>query len=186
MSELRTNDSRRPWYREVWPWLLMLPPAASVVVGVMMLVLAIRTPSALVVDDYARIEELTSERFERDRRAFDLDIEATLRFSRLPSRVEVRLTQRDGVPHPRALRLTLRHATNPAADRVLELVDAGGAYAAAADPIPPGRYRVELMPPDGDWRLAGEIAGFDAPLRLRPQTDVGYAASATGPQPAGQ
>ena len=30
---MRDRDSR-PWYRQLWPWLLMLPPAAAVIGGV--------------------------------------------------------------------------------------------------------------------------------------------------------
>jgi len=30
----------RPWYRQLWPWLLMLPPAAAVIGGGFTLYLA--------------------------------------------------------------------------------------------------------------------------------------------------
>lgn len=168
MSGPRDSDRPRPWYREVWPWLLMLPPVASVAGGVTMVILASGTPAALVVDDYARIEELTSERFERDRRATALGLAAELGVESAPARVELRLHAAPGYSHPATLRLVLRHATNPAADHELELGDVGGAYAAPVELLP-GRYRVEVLPPDGSWRLAGQIARLDERLLLRPQ-----------------
>jgi hypothetical protein len=168
MSEPRADERERPWYREVWPWLLMLPPAASVAGGVMMVVLATGTPAALVVDDYSRIEALTSERFERDVRATELGLVARIDFLAAPARVEVRLESAGYFELPRTLRLILRHATNPAADRTVDLGDAGGALAAPVDLLP-GRYRIELLPPDSSWRLAGDLARPDGRHELRPQ-----------------
>jgi hypothetical protein len=45
-----------PWYRQLWPWLLMLPPAAAVFGGFLTLYLALATPDPLVRDDCARPE----------------------------------------------------------------------------------------------------------------------------------
>jgi hypothetical protein len=46
----------RPWYRQLWPWLLMLPPAAAVVGGFLTLYLALATPDPLVRRDCERPE----------------------------------------------------------------------------------------------------------------------------------
>jgi uncharacterized protein len=40
--------SHRPWYRQLWPWLLIIPPAAAVVGGFLTLYLALTRPDALV------------------------------------------------------------------------------------------------------------------------------------------
>jgi hypothetical protein len=46
-------DSRtcRPWYRQLWPWLLIIPPAAAVIGGGITLYLALSRPDALVRQD---------------------------------------------------------------------------------------------------------------------------------------
>jgi len=165
----------RPWYREIWPWLLMLPPALSVAGGVTMVYLATHTSSALVVDDYARIEELTSERFDRDREAARLGVAAELAFMPAPARIELSLRAPPPFTPPLTLMLTLRHATNPGADRAIELVRAGAGYAAPAELVP-GHYRLELIPADGAWRLAGELKGGEPRIVLEPQTDSATAA----------
>ena len=36
-----TEQTARPWYRHVWPWLLIVPPAAAVIGGCFVLYLAI-------------------------------------------------------------------------------------------------------------------------------------------------
>jgi hypothetical protein len=185
------NPDRRPWYREFWPWLLMLPPALSVVGGVAMLFLAIETPSALVVDDYARIEELTSERFDRDREALRLGLTAELEIEREAGHVELFLAAPPSYELPDVLILVLRHATNPAADLELSLAregdrfgsDAGHFGADAGRPgaeaehfgadaeLDTGIYYVELMDPERTWRLSAGARWLDGRIGLEPQAD---------------
>ena len=44
----------RPWYRQLWPWLVMAPPFASVCAGIAMIWMAIATNDGLVTPDYSR------------------------------------------------------------------------------------------------------------------------------------
>ena len=41
----------RPWYRQLWPWLLIVPPAAAVIGGCLTLYLAVTRPDTLVRED---------------------------------------------------------------------------------------------------------------------------------------
>jgi hypothetical protein len=41
----------KPWYRQVWPWLLIIPPLGAVIGGGITLYLAITRPDALVRKD---------------------------------------------------------------------------------------------------------------------------------------
>jgi hypothetical protein len=41
----------KPWYRHVWPWLLIVPPAGAVIGGGVTLYLAITRPDTLVRKD---------------------------------------------------------------------------------------------------------------------------------------
>ena len=47
-------DPGRPWYRQLWPWLLIIPPAAAVLGGGLTLYLAVSRPDNLVREDCAR------------------------------------------------------------------------------------------------------------------------------------
>jgi hypothetical protein len=47
---MSTSDAR-PWYRQLWPWLLIVPPAAAVIGGAVTLYLAISRPDVLVHQD---------------------------------------------------------------------------------------------------------------------------------------
>jgi hypothetical protein len=46
-----TDHSPKPWYRHVWPWLLIVPPAAAVIGGSITLYLAVTRPDTLVRKD---------------------------------------------------------------------------------------------------------------------------------------
>jgi hypothetical protein len=46
-----TEPSPKPWYRHVWPWLLIVPPTAAVIGGSLTLYLAVTRPDTLVRED---------------------------------------------------------------------------------------------------------------------------------------
>ena len=41
----------RPWYRQMWPWLLAVPPVAAVIGGGLTLYLVVTRPDTLVRKD---------------------------------------------------------------------------------------------------------------------------------------
>ena len=170
MNQGTDTGAGRPWYRELWPWLLMVPPVLSVVGGLAILYLATQTPTALVVDDYARIEQLTSERFARDREARRLELSAELSFESGTGRIEVTLEAPASGRLPDALTLALRHATDPSADRELSLARLGDRFVANAE-VAPGRYLLELMPADRSWRLGTGARRLAGRVILEPQPD---------------
>ena len=156
----------KPWFRERWPWLLMLPPAASVAAGFALLYFAVREPAPLAVDDYSRIEEISREESREDQRAAELRLEARLHLSadaRGGTRVAVELGGDVGTPPP-TLVLRLRHARSETADRTLKLDYDGREYVGRTD-LATGRYDFEVTTDDREWRLAGVVS--DAPTTVR-------------------
>jgi hypothetical protein len=43
-----SNPDPRPWYRQLWPWLLIIPPLGAVIGGFLTLYLAVTRPDTLV------------------------------------------------------------------------------------------------------------------------------------------
>ena len=157
----------KPWYRDRWPWLLMLPPGASVVAGFALLYFAVHEPPALVVDDYARIEEISREQSLADVRAADRRLEATLQLragERGATEIAIEVVGDVGTPPP-TLELKLRHAGNAAADRTLMLDYDGREYVGHTD-LAAGRYDFELAPSDRAWRLAGAVGRAPTTVRV--------------------
>jgi hypothetical protein len=160
------SGSPEPWYRQFWPWFLIFIPGLAVVGGIVTIYVATSRPHTMVVDDYARIGLATHRKMERDERAAELGLTATVSVGRTPAEIRVRL---DGdLPRPDHLLLSLSHPTLASADRSLTLPGYGEAYSARLDAPLEGRWYVQIEAPDGDWRLAGELrAGMDS-LRLVP------------------
>jgi hypothetical protein len=46
-----SEPATKAWYRHVWPWLLIIPPAAAVIGGSITLYLAVSRPDTLVRRD---------------------------------------------------------------------------------------------------------------------------------------
>jgi uncharacterized protein len=147
-----------PWYRQFWPWFLIAIPSMSVVGGVITAILALSEPQSMVVDDYARIGLATHRRLERDDRATALGLGGELALIGDPPEIRVRLNAGQSLAWPDLLRLTLAHPTMGERDLKLELVRDGDDWRGSLPrPLESRRY-VQIEPPSGDWRLAGELA----------------------------
>lgn len=154
-----------PWYRQRWPWLLMLMPALAVVGGFVTLWFALTTNNAMVVDDYYREGKAINLELARDREAQQRGLQATLAAE--PDRVALRLDARNGSLPP-FVTLRVVHATRAELDRSFTLARAEpGLYVDAEGRLPgPGRWRVLLEDPERSWRLTGAAQGFETALRL--------------------
>ena len=67
-SERSARDCA-PWYRHLWPWLIIAPPAASVIAGIAMVVIAVASDDGLVTPDYYRQGVSINERLTREQAA---------------------------------------------------------------------------------------------------------------------
>ena len=160
--------SAEPWYRQFWPWFLILLPMLSVVGGIVTIFVATNSPHSMVVDDYARIGLATHRKLERDRQAAILGVGADLEIPADAAEIRVRLS--GGASHPGHLILKLSHPTVSALDQEMTLPGHGEIYSARlASPLS-GRWYVQLEPPDGSWRLAGERGPGTTKLSLIPAT----------------
>jgi hypothetical protein len=140
------------WYAQRWPWLLMLGPTTVVVAGAFTTWLAVRTPDAVVVDDYYRQGKAINQDLRRDRAAAALGLALRARFDglRLQGQID---------SHGQALRtpfrLMLAHPTQPHKDRTLMVVpDAEGYFAAALPALEHTHWQVVAEGARRDWRLA--------------------------------
>jgi hypothetical protein len=156
-----------PWYRQVWPWLLMIMPALALVGGGITYWLAATTNNALVVDDYYREGKAINQQLARDRAAVALGLSGEL-VRGANDAPELRLTATHPAALPPALVLRLVHATRAELDRTIPMTAAGdGRYVAPDARLPAeGRWNVHLEDPGRAWRLLGVSTGFREPVRF--------------------
>ena len=153
---LRLNSSDKPWYREPWPWLLMLGPGTVVVAGLVTAYLAVISNDGLVEDDYYKQGLEINRRTERDQRAAELGIGAELVLGGAADRIRVLLRAAEGTPLPAALFLRIAHPTRAGSDQSVVLrAEGGGVYVGALAPLR-GRWRITLEDDQRVWLLAGD------------------------------
>src|SRR5579885_3093435 len=93
------------WHREPLVWLVILPPAAAVVAGLLTLFLALRTSDGLVVDDYYHEGLQINRLLHRDEEAVRLGLGADMALDTQSGEVSVMLRARDpDTPLPATLR----------------------------------------------------------------------------------
>lgn len=142
-----------PWYRNRWPWLLMLGPGLVVIAGALTTWIAVATADGLVVDDYYKQGLAVNRVLAREDEARRLGIAAEVRIG--GGEIAVRLAGQ----HPQALFVRLAHATRAGLDQRLRLAPGpDGAYRAALAPLAPGRWQIVIEDPRGTWRITKETS----------------------------
>ena len=155
-----TMDSK-PWYRQFWPWFLIVLPGTVVVAGLSTVVIAVRHADNLVVDDYYKEGLAINRKLTLDRHAAEQHVTARLAMGGTRLMVQLPL---DLDSYPSELQLLLQHPTDSKQDLRLVLANQGaGHYTYTLDTPLDGRWYVTLKSFTGDtadahdWRLKGEI-----------------------------
>ena len=141
-----------PWYRHRWPWFIMLGPVAVMLATFVTVLLAVRQPDAMVVDDYYKQGKAINQDLRRDRMATGLRLHLEARYDagRLTGRLES-----FGHPMTRPLRIHLAHPTQPAKDLVLDAFpDGQGEFALRLPGLEMTHWQVVVEDEGRQWRLA--------------------------------
>lgn len=139
------------WYRNRWPWLLMLGPAVVLVAGVITTWIAFASADGLVAEDYYRQGLGINKVLAREEAARALGIAADLEIDSGMLRVRLRGQA------PQALFVHMAHATREGHDQRLRLTPAGaGVYEAPLPALPAGRWHMVIEDPQATWRIVKE------------------------------
>lgn len=147
------THSPTPWYREPWPWLLMIGPVGAIIAGAFTFWLAVVHEDGLVADDYYKQGLAINKVIRRESEAATLGLQARVLFGE--GRVRLHLT---GAAPPK-LTLQLLHPTRAGLDRLAQLpAGAAGWYEGPMAVPASGRWHLMIEDGSGDWRLTGEWA----------------------------
>ncbi|HSN70845.1 MAG TPA: FixH family protein [Steroidobacteraceae bacterium] len=166
MSARQASDAR-PWYRQFWPWLLIVPPAATVVGGVLTLSLALRHPEYDVRDGHYRDGLGVYRAAEPTGGAAAIDRDALLLLDR-EGRVQV------SVRGGEQSREVLLHLTDPATreHREIRLREAGeGRFEGQVILPAAAMWQALLTDERAGWSLAGAVSADGRATRLEPAPD---------------
>jgi uncharacterized protein len=140
-----------PWYRQLWPWLLISGPAAVLVAGAVTTWIAFASADGLVAEDYYKQGMAVNKVLAREERAAQLGLSADLQLTR--EKIVVRL---HGAA-PEALFVQLAHATRAGHDQRLRLAPVRpGVYEAELPELPAGHWHIVVEDPRASWRIVKE------------------------------
>ena len=117
-----------PWYRQFWPWFLILLPGTAVVASLYTLMIANQYADDLVVDDYYEEGLAINRQLQRQNQARVLELKAT--FTSQDRQLDIQL---EGAIEASQLRLLLSHAMESDQD-----------FAVPVQQVSLGHYRVLL------------------------------------------
>ncbi|MBX3668320.1 MAG: FixH family protein [Rhodocyclaceae bacterium] len=141
-----------PWYRQLWPWLLISMPATAVVAGFATLWIAIKTDDGLVTGDYYKQGLAVNQTLAREKRAAELHAVARIKLD--DGRVDVQLQIANP---PEAIRVSFIRPAGDDSDQSLLLTGHKGDYAGALKNLANGRWLVDIEDDARTWRLTGTM-----------------------------
>lgn len=150
------EPSSIPWYRQFWPWFLILLPASAVAASFTTLVIALRHSDSVVRPDWSDHGYRINEDLGRQSTAARRGISARIELSDQGRALTATLTGMQATPAN--LELRLQHPTHAERDIAFELVAAGANRYTAVAPRPvDGTWDATLRVPDGDWQIRRRI-----------------------------
>jgi len=165
-------EQNRPWYKERWMWFVFSIPAISIPLGITMIVLAINTNNAMVVDDYYVQGKSINQRIERDNYASTYGVSAGINFINSVVMIDLKSTDAS-LQLPNSITLQLVHVTQESRDINVKLMrDENGVFSSnsfdqkeslnrlASEIQSRAQYRIHLLPDNNQWRLVGKLQPF--------------------------
>lgn len=162
-SALATDT--RPWYRYRWPWILISMPAASVVLGVILITTAMNNPAILVVDDYYAEGRGINQSMALDDAAEQMQLSVNLAVAN--NRMTLQLNRAGAADTSEdALRLFVYHVTDNSRDAGFVLLPASNTTGIfeLAEPAELA-VMLQILGSETSWYL--EVRGANNNWRLR-------------------
>lgn len=145
-----------PWYKQFWPWFLIILPLCAVVASMNLVYLAVVNKDSLVSEDYYK----DGKRINMDLKKIKYAKQLGLQFEMLVDHNTLAITQHGGEAYTAALNVEFFHPTIQALD-FTKMVPAGG------DQV----YRIELDEPiTGSWEV--RLDGFDRKWRIQKRLEI--------------
>ena len=145
------SDIPKMWYKQFWPWFLIVVPLTSMVLSFTMMNLAFNGEDSMVIDDYYKEGRSINLKIQKLQQAKNLNISTKTRV--FSDYVEVTFVT--GVPDSgEALTLDFFHSTQEFKDFSVTLLrDANGIYRAPLASDVSGKWQLSLHPFDENWKI---------------------------------
>ncbi|EDQ02293.1 FixH family protein [Shewanella benthica] len=149
-------NKQQPWYKQFWPWFLIILPLCAVVASINLLYLAVVNKDPLVSEDYYK----DGKRINRDLKKIKYAKQLGLQFEMIVDNNTLTITQHGGEPYLAAMNVEFFHPTIEARD-FTQVVTADGNQV----------YRISLDKPIiGSWEV--RLDGYDRKWRIQKRLEI--------------
>lgn len=156
MNTAILNSPVTPWYKQRWPWFLMLGPAVVVSGSMFTAYLAFSQPDPVVVGDYYKKGKAINQDLSRDRIASAMGLALTMGYDASRGVLTGQVRRASGIAMTEPLQVRLSHATLPDKDIEAHVQpDAAGRFELPLPMFERSRWVVLVEGEKRDWRLAG-------------------------------
>ncbi|EEW06066.1 hypothetical protein FXE87_07855 [Vibrio mimicus] len=145
----------KPWYKQFWPWFLIILPLTVVIWTVVTVIVFANNSVSLVTEDYYKKGKGINIDLTKINVAKELGLQATVHSEGNTVIIEFDKGQ---LAHFPAIQAMFAHRTLPDRDfSQLITADAKGVYRVKLDSELQGPWFIELTPHDGQWLLQGRV-----------------------------
>jgi hypothetical protein len=147
----------KPWYKQVWPWVLIAIPVLTALRAIYAVVLMQQNPPSMVVDDYYQAGKNINLQLSKYREAALRNLNATVLIA--GNRAVVRFAENAVLQE--SVHLDFYHPTLAAQDFAVDALRSGELLYVATLPLTPtGKWRLNLSDNSAEWKLR---ATFELP-----------------------
>ena len=145
------TETPKIWYKQFWPWFLIVVPLTSMVLSFTMLNFAFNSNDSMVIDDYYKEGKGINLQIQKLQQAKALNIATKIQV--FADYIEVVFIS--GAPESgEALLLDFFHSTQDFKDFSVTLLrDANGIYRAPITAKTAGKWQLSLHPFDKSWKV---------------------------------
>lgn len=157
MKRLQSDSRSRSWYREPWPWILMVGPFIVVVAGLITAWIAVKTDDGLVTADYYKKGLDINQTLVSSEQASKYGLTAGVRIAGHGFSIRLQATD-PAFALPSLLLVSISHPTRAGLDQVFQLPGADDIYRSDTIHLPVAGHWLVLIEDDKKtWRLLGNI-----------------------------
>lgn len=149
---LDNDASNEPWYKQFWPWFLLILPLTAVVAGITTIFIAQNNAVALVSDNYYKDGLAINQNKLLEQKAAELGIIAELLVTSGSSICTIQLSGKHN--NPSEIKLTLLHPTLPNLDQQIQLLKTSNNVYQVDCTLPmKGKWYVSITNPKRTWEI---------------------------------
>lgn len=147
------TTKQKSWFKQFWPWFLIILPTTAVVGGIATVVIATTNKPEMVVDDYYKTGKAVNADLSLLKKAKELKISGVV--TQQENGLLITLT---GLKSKASINFSLYHSTQSKRDKALMLTaDADGNYHYETEASLTGKWTLRIEPFDKKWRLQKNV-----------------------------